>query len=68
MLIEFLKVYGLQLPREPHRSSRLLQLTERWQHVDVDNNNNNNNNNSNNNNFKKLNLLLTAPKGATQVN
>ena len=25
----FLKIYGLQLPREPHRSTRLLQLTGR---------------------------------------
>ena len=25
-------ICGLQLPREPHRSTRLLQLTGRWQH------------------------------------
>ena len=26
------KICGLQLPREPHGSTRLLQLTGRWQH------------------------------------
>ena len=25
-------IYGLQLPKEPHRSTRLMQLTGRWQH------------------------------------
>ena len=27
-----IKICGLQLPSEPHRSTRLLQLTGRWQH------------------------------------
>ena len=27
-----LKICGLQLPREPQRATRLLQLTDRWQH------------------------------------
>ena len=26
------QIYGLQLPREPHRSTRLLQPTDRWQY------------------------------------
>ena len=26
------QICGLQLPREPHRSTRLLQLTGRWQY------------------------------------
>ena len=26
------KICGLQLPRKPHWSTRLLQLTDRWQH------------------------------------
>ena len=30
--IIFFKICGLQLLREPHRSTRLLQLTSRWQH------------------------------------
>ena len=28
--IQFLLICGLQLPREPHQSTRLLQLTGRW--------------------------------------
>jgi hypothetical protein len=29
--ILYIKICGLQLPREPHRSNRFLRLTDRWQ-------------------------------------
>ena len=32
IIIIVIIICGLQLPREPHRSTRLLQLTGRWQY------------------------------------
>ena len=31
-LILKLKICGVELPREPHRSTRVLQLTGRWKY------------------------------------